>query len=251
MSRPTIPSTPAPPPDAALQRKKSRRLRLRIAFWSVFLLCALFLYLFYIRRPVGSGPAGPTVPRAGFDRAWTRRPTLLLGLGDSVTEGYGASAGKGYFDRLFANPPDEFQDMRGISLSTVLPELAKLNRAVPGSTSLQHMKWQVENLPVELDWWKYGEHRDETCLSWAYVWLNALYLLLGVAGLWLRPKFWLPMLAYMLLRSALLTNIAAPEARYTLECFPMLFALGGIALYRLTRVVLPEVFRVKTLSGKV
>ena len=110
---------------------------------------------------------------------------------------------------------------------------------------------RVENLPVEQDWWKYGEHRDETCLSWAYVWLNALYLLLGVAGLWLRPKFWLPMLAYMLLRSALLTNIAAPEARYTLECFPMLFALGGIALYRLTRVVLPEVFRVKTLSGKV
>jgi hypothetical protein len=24
--------------------------------------------------------------------------------------------------------------------------------------------------------------------------------------------------------------IEAPEARYTLECFPMLFALGGIAI---------------------
>jgi hypothetical protein len=23
--------------------------------------------------------------------------------------------------------------------------------------------------------------------------------------------------------------VAAPEARYTLECFPMLFALGGVA----------------------
>jgi hypothetical protein len=38
------------------------------------------------------------------------------------------------------------------------------------------------------------------------------------------------MLAYFLLRSALLTTVEAPEARYTLECFPMLFVLGGIAL---------------------
>ncbi len=38
------------------------------------------------------------------------------------------------------------------------------------------------------------------------------------------------MLAYMLLRSALLSTIEAPEARYTLECFPMLFALGGMAI---------------------
>jgi hypothetical protein len=34
----------------------------------------------------------------------------------------------------------------------------------------------------------------------------------------------------MLLRSALLLTIEAPETRYTLECFPMLFALGGVAL---------------------
>ena len=123
---------------------------------------------------------------------------------------------------------------------------------------------RVENLPIELDWWNYGEHKDETCLSWAYAGLNALYLLLGVAGLCLRPRFstprsttcpwgprfWRAMLAYMLLRSALLTTIAAPEARYTLECFPMLFALGGVALYRFTRVVLLVVFRVKTPAGK-
>jgi hypothetical protein len=110
---------------------------------------------------------------------------------------------------------------------------------------------RVENLPIELDWWNYSEHQEETCISWAYVGLNALYLLLGVVGLCLRPRFWLAMLAYMLLRSALLTTIATPEARYTLECFPMLFALGGVALYWLTRVVLPVVFRVKTPAGRV
>jgi hypothetical protein len=91
---------------------------------------------------------------------------------------------------------------------------------------------RVENLPIDLDWWNYENHDDETCISWAYVGLNVLYLLLGVAGMGLRPRFWRPMLAYMLLRSALLTTITAPEARYTLECFPMLFALGGVALWR-------------------
>ena len=38
------------------------------------------------------------------------------------------------------------------------------------------------------------------------------------------------MLAYMLLRSALLLTVEAPEARYTLEFFPMLFALAGITV---------------------
>jgi hypothetical protein len=94
---------------------------------------------------------------------------------------------------------------------------------------------RIENLPIDLDWWVYGHHRAETRFSWAYAALNALYLLLGIAGLCLRPRFWKPMLAYMLLRSALLLTVEAPEARYTLECFPMLFALGGVAIARAMR----------------
>ncbi|MFY9854098.1 MAG: glycosyltransferase family 39 protein [Terracidiphilus sp.] len=88
---------------------------------------------------------------------------------------------------------------------------------------------RVENLPIDLDWWVYAHHNAETRFSWAYAGLNALYLLLGFAGLMLRPRFWLPMLAYFVLRSAMLMTVEAPEARYTLECFPMLFALGGVA----------------------
>lgn len=89
---------------------------------------------------------------------------------------------------------------------------------------------RVENLNIDLDWWLYTHHHTETIFSWSYAGLNALYLLLAAAGLWLRPQFWKAMLAYMLLRSALLLTVEAPEARYTLECFPILFALGGIAL---------------------
>ncbi len=92
---------------------------------------------------------------------------------------------------------------------------------------------RVDNLPIDIDWWIYKRHHVETGFSWTYAALNAMYLLLGFAGLWLRPRMWPWMLAYMLLRSALLLTVEAPETRYTLECFPMLFALGGIALSRM------------------
>ena len=89
---------------------------------------------------------------------------------------------------------------------------------------------RVENLNIDLDWWVYARHKAETRFSWEYAALNALYLLLAAVGLALRPRFGIAMLAYMLLRSALLFTVEAPETRYTLECFPMLFALGGVAL---------------------
>jgi hypothetical protein len=108
---------------------------------------------------------------------------------------------------------------------------------------------RVENLNIDLDWWVYAHHNAETRFSWAYAALNALYLLLGLAGLCLRPRFWWAMLAYMLLRSALLLTVEAPEARYTLECFPVLFALSGIALYRFTCVVLLSVLKLKASFG--
>jgi len=108
---------------------------------------------------------------------------------------------------------------------------------------------RVENLYDDLDWWVYRKHPAQSLVSWAYAGLNALYLLLGIAGLCLRLRLWRPMLAYMLLRSALLMTVEAPEARYTLECFPMLFALGGVALYRLTNWVLLSVLKVKASAG--
>jgi len=108
---------------------------------------------------------------------------------------------------------------------------------------------RVENLPIDLDWWVYAHHNAETRFSWFYLALNALYIVLGFAALFLRPRYWPWMLAYFILRSALLATIEAPEARYTLECFPMLFALGGIALYRFTNWVFLSVLKVKSSSG--
>jgi hypothetical protein len=89
---------------------------------------------------------------------------------------------------------------------------------------------RVENLPIDLDWWVYAHHWAETRFSWTWAALNALYLVLALVGVCMKPKLWLPLLAYMLLRSALLLTVEAPEARYTLECFPMIFVLAGNAV---------------------
>jgi hypothetical protein len=90
---------------------------------------------------------------------------------------------------------------------------------------------RVENLNIDLDWWVYRHHYSETRFSWAYAGLNAAYLLLAMVGLCFRPKYWQWMVTYFLMRSVLLLTIEAPEARYTLECFPMVFALAGIGIY--------------------
>ena len=86
---------------------------------------------------------------------------------------------------------------------------------------------RVEVLPIELRWWRYWEHHQESYQVFAYEAVNLAYLLLALVGLWRRPPLAGAMLAYILLRSLLLATIEAPETRYTLECFPMLIALGA------------------------
>lgn len=99
---------------------------------------------------------------------------------------------------------------------------------------------RTENLPLELDWWNTRNHPQETRWAWALVALNLAYLALAAAGLWLRPRFVGAMLAYILLRSLMLLTVQAPETRYTLECFPMLLALGGMALAGLAAKLAPR-----------
>lgn len=89
---------------------------------------------------------------------------------------------------------------------------------------------RVENMNIDLDWWVYPHHPDETIFSWCYAGLNLLYLALAVAGLCLRPRLWQPLVAYIVLRYALLLSISSPEDRYTLEFFPIVCVWAGVAL---------------------
>jgi hypothetical protein len=108
---------------------------------------------------------------------------------------------------------------------------------------------RVENLPIDLDWWEYGHHYAETRFSWFYFALNLAFVLLALEGLRRRPRFWGCMLAYFVLRSALLCTIEAPEARYTIECFPMIFVLAGLVLAGYRRAsVLPAAPRVSRMA---
>ncbi|MGE0758131.1 MAG: SGNH/GDSL hydrolase family protein [Pirellulaceae bacterium] len=104
---------------------------------------------YWLARPVGRGPAGPAVPREPFDHVWMDRPVLLLGIGDSVTAGLGASRAElSYFARLVNNPPHDDPSIDDLCLGRVLPQLETLNRAVSGSNSLQHLE-VVEQLPEQ------------------------------------------------------------------------------------------------------
>src|SRR5690606_39182438 len=107
-------------------------------FGAVLVIGCLAYFRFSLQRPVGNGPAGPMVSVRAFEKSWSEKPVLLLGFGDSVTAGFGASKGHSYFERLVKNPDNEFLEMKGISLSAVFPNFRATNLALSGSTSLQH-----------------------------------------------------------------------------------------------------------------
>jgi lysophospholipase L1-like esterase len=118
-----------------------------LACVGVLLIMAAAGYLrFWQSRPIGTGPAGPQVPASAFSRPWSGKQFLLVGLGDSVTAGFGARHGYSYFDRLVTNPPVESQDMSRKCLQSVLPHLQFTNLAVSGSTSGEHVEHQLPKL---------------------------------------------------------------------------------------------------------
>jgi hypothetical protein len=181
--------------------------------------CVDFVSTYEVYWNVPGGPLDvSTLPSRAFDSPTQRAETAALAAdynrgGQSLTPAIDARFGRLAAERNAAHP---------LRSALWLPL---------GRMADMWLRPRVENLPIELDWWVYEDHPAETLFSWAYVGLNALYLLLGLAGLCLRPRFWGPIVAYFLLRSALLMTVEAPESRYTIECFPMLFALGGVTLH--------------------
>ena len=94
---------------------------------------------------------------------------------------------------------------------------------------------RVENLTIDIRWWQYSLHHAETEFSLAYAALNLLIIALAIAGACYRPPLWQYMALYILLRSLMLLQVVGPEARYTIEFFPFLYALAGTALWRIFR----------------
>ncbi len=101
---------------------------------------------------------------------------------------------------------------------------------------------RTELFNMDLRWWRYRTEGADTVLAWALAALNFAYLALAAAGAWRRPPLLGVFAAFVLLRCALLLTLEAPEPRYTLECFPVLFVLGGIAIARFAKPLGRRVF---------
>lgn len=149
--------TPAPQEHGlgAVSVKKPYRKRLIILLMigGVLVGGCVFYVSFWLTHPIGSGPAGPTVDKQAFQEVWSEQKVVLLGFGDSITAGYGASAGRSFFGLLVKNSKDEFPEMQGIHLKQVLPNLKAVNIALSGSTSLEHVDIllpKIEQYPKEV-----------------------------------------------------------------------------------------------------
>lgn len=137
-------------PDAPKPKRPYRRLRFLLLFGTGFVASVGFYVYFWLWHPAGEGPAGPDVPREPFAGVWSERPVVLLGFGDSITEGFGASPEHSFFEMLEQNPEDDFADMQGVCLSAVLPNLTAENEAVSATTSIEHIERylpKIESFP--------------------------------------------------------------------------------------------------------
>ncbi len=105
---------------------------------------------FWLEHPVGSGPAGPPVPQEAFASVWSHRDVLLVGLGDSVTDGLGAQPGSNsYFNRLVKTTNDDTAEIAGLCLSSVLPNLRHENFARSGTTSIEALEYLIPLVQVQ------------------------------------------------------------------------------------------------------
>jgi lysophospholipase L1-like esterase len=128
---------------------RHKRLVVILCFGALFCSLIVFYVQFFMRRPIGEGPAGPSVASEPFEKAWSNQNVKLVGIGDSITAGLGAkSPDHTFFNRLIANPRDEYEEMNGKCLASVLPQLSHENLAISGSTSLEHLSVIEERLPI-------------------------------------------------------------------------------------------------------
>lgn len=77
---------------------RSKRLAAFALGGVIFISASAICLYFRLARPVGRGPAGPKVAHENFSHPWTSKPICLVGMGDSVTAGFGARRGYSCYD---------------------------------------------------------------------------------------------------------------------------------------------------------
>lgn len=124
-----------------------------IRWQTILILCVVFVAAWYFligryKHPVGNGPAGPMVAIDAFQRVWSTNQFVFIGIGDSVTAGFGATEKHSYFEMLLQNDDASFPDMKGRDLRHVLPRLDSQNLSVSYTVSEEHLKEQVPRVKM-------------------------------------------------------------------------------------------------------
>jgi hypothetical protein len=95
---------------------------------------------------------------------------------------------------------------------------------------------RIELLPYSGKLWPMGEkwrgNPADFDVTLGYLILNCAYLALAIVGAWRcrrNPAMTL-LIAFIVVRTVLLTQLQTVEPRYVMVCFPVILALGAIAL---------------------
>lgn len=90
---------------------------------------------------------------------------------------------------------------------------------------------RTEAFHLDVFWWRWRDHPRQSAGAMALGLLNLAYLLAALAGaLWRRAPYLVLLGACVALRCAVLALIAAPEARYTVEAYPVIIVCAGAAI---------------------
>jgi 4-amino-4-deoxy-L-arabinose transferase-like glycosyltransferase len=132
------------------------------------------------------------------------------------------------FDKVFAQLAQQRIDAHPLRYYVVLPMARELD---------MWLRPRLELTIMPVDWWNVRAHPTRSAEEIAYALLNAAYLALAMVGIlrW-RRHAWsgrgavaFAMFGFFVLRCLLLLTLDNSEPRYTLECFPLVILLAGIA----------------------
>ncbi|MFH0797646.1 MAG: SGNH/GDSL hydrolase family protein [Candidatus Omnitrophota bacterium] len=125
----------------------SFRWQIGVVLFTLFILCWHCLVgRFYL--PAGTGPAGPSINIVPFKHIWSADKIILLGLGDSITKGFGSSEKHSYFELLTENDDSQYPDMKGRDLKHVFPNLKFSNYSENYTVSEEHLRNQIPQIEV-------------------------------------------------------------------------------------------------------
>jgi 4-amino-4-deoxy-L-arabinose transferase-like glycosyltransferase len=92
---------------------------------------------------------------------------------------------------------------------------------------------RTELLPADVRWWEFNEDAKWIAVTVGFGLINLVYVLLAAIG-FSRGRavpYVYMLLLFLLLRSLFLGTLENPEPRYTLECYPVLIVLAGLAFF--------------------